>query len=58
MIYFEVIEDLGDGSNATRRFKTREDAQKYVEQNEEWCYDGFDIVDTDSPDFFDSVEEE
>lgn len=58
MIYFEVIEDLGDGSNATRRFKTREDAQKYVEQNEEWCYDGFDIVDTDSPLFFDSVEEE
>ena len=26
MVWYEVIEDLGDGSSATRRFKTSEEA--------------------------------
>jgi hypothetical protein len=56
MKWFEVIEDLGDGSNATRRFKTEAEAIRYVEINEEWCYDGYDQVDTDSSQFFDEVE--
>ena len=58
MIYYEVVEDGRDGSSVVRRFRTRDEAAKYVDQYEEWCYDGFDIVDTDSPDFFDTVEEE
>lgn len=58
MKWYEVIEDCGDGSNVTRRFRTEEEAKRYVELNEEWCYDGYDEVDTDSTYFWDEVEEE
>lgn len=58
MIYYEVVEDMGDGSNAVRKFKTAEEANLYCNLNEEWCYDGYDVVDTDSPNFFDTVEDE
>lgn len=56
MIWYEVVEDLGDGSSATRRFKTEEEASLYVEKHEEWCRDGYYKVDTDSPYFWDYVE--
>ena len=31
MKWFECAEDLGDGSTATRRFKTKEDAEKWLQ---------------------------
>lgn len=58
MKWFEVVEDLGDGTSATRRFRTKEEAEKHVSMNEEWCYSGIDEVDTESPWFFDTVDEE
>lgn len=58
MKWFELVEDLGDGSSTTRRFRTQEEAEKYESMNEEWCYSGIDEVDTDSPYFFDEIEEE
>lgn len=48
MVWYEVIEDLGDGSSATRRFKTWEEADLYVEENIDYCPSGYDTVDTDS----------
>ena len=51
MVWYEVIEDLGDGSSATRRFKTWEEAEFYVEENIDYCPSGYDTVDTDS-DYF------
>ena len=51
MIWYEVIEDLGDGSVAARRFRTMEAAKAFVELEEEWCFEGAREVDTDS-DFF------
>ena len=58
MKWFEVVEDLGDGTSVTRRFRTKEEAEKYVAMNEEWCYSGIDEVDTESSWFFDTVDEE
>ena len=52
MKWFEVIEDLGDGSSATRRFRTKEDAELHIERNENYCYSGYNEVDTDSKFFF------
>lgn len=52
MIYYEVIENHGDGSYGVTRFKTMEQAKKYVEENEDWCTDGWDKVDTESKYFF------
>lgn len=58
MKWFESIKDLGDGSNRTLRFKTREDAKQWL-QNTEYeefgCYPLGDLeeVDTDSPYFWD-----
>ena len=52
MIWFELIEDLGDGSSTTRRFKTLEEAEEYEKKNEEFCYSGIDVVDTDSKYFW------
>jgi hypothetical protein len=52
MVYYEVIEDLGDGSCATFRFRNKENADAFVEANEEWCGDGVTKVDTESPFFF------
>jgi len=57
MIWYEVVEDLGDGSSATRRFRTFEEAEKYETENLEWCYSGIDEVDTDSKWFFHKDEE-
>lgn len=53
MIWYEVIEDLGDGSSATRRFKTREEAKEFLEWAEEqdwmnYVPDEIRTVDTDS----------
>jgi hypothetical protein len=48
MKWYEVLEDMADGSYATRRFKTREEADTYVAENEEWCRDGVDEIDTES----------
>ena len=58
MIWWEIIEDLGDGSSATRRFRTKEEALKYESLNEEYCYSGIDEVDTESEWFFDEVQED
>jgi hypothetical protein len=52
MIWYEVVEDLGDGSSATRRFRTEEEAEEYLSENEEYCYSGVDKVDTDGKWFF------
>lgn len=52
MIWFELIEDLGDGTSTTRRFKTLEEAEEYEKKNEEFCYFGIDVVDTDSKYFW------
>lgn len=58
MIWWELVEDSGDGSSCTRRFRTKEEALKYESLNEEWCYSGVWEVDTESSWFFDEVEEE
>lgn len=58
MKWLEVVEDLGDGTSVTRRFRTKEEAEKYVVMNEEWCYSGIDEVGTESSWFFDTVDEE
>lgn len=52
MKWYEVVEDGGDGENIIRRFRTLEEACKYVEENEEWCYQGYELVDTESEYFF------
>lgn len=69
MKWFECTEDLGDGSTATRRFKTKESADAWLEDKiqkfpygdyEEWgCYPlgDLDEVDTDSEYFWDDLEE-
>lgn len=54
MQWYELIEDCGDGSCATRRYKTKEEAQAYID-NEENYYQGdgdISLVDTDSPYFW------
>lgn len=53
MKWFEIVEDCGDGSSRIRRFRTKEEAEKYESDNEEWCYSGIDEVDTESEWFFD-----
>lgn len=57
MKWFEVVEDLGDGSSTTRRFRTYAEAEKYEAANLDYCYSGINAVDTDSPSFFYSIEE-
>lgn len=52
MKWFEVIEDLGDGSSAIRRFRTEEGAELHIARNEDYCYNGYKEVDTDSKFFF------
>lgn len=61
MIYYEVIIDCGDGSSAVRRFRTLAEAWRCVEIESE--YDGPQpeypkLIDTESEDFFDILEEE
>lgn len=58
MKWFEVVEDLGDGSSTSRRFRTIEEAEKYESLNQNWCYSGIKKVDTESSYFFDEVEDE
>ena len=53
MKWFEIVEDGGDGSSCVHRFRTKEEAEVYLEENEEWCRDGVDRVDTESSYFFD-----
>lgn len=54
MKWWEVSEDLGDGSRATRRFRTEEEAVAYATdpEREDYCMDGdgngVREVDTDS----------
>lgn len=57
MIYYEVVEDIGDGYAAARKFRTEEEAELYAEQNE-GCMNGVNRINTESADFFDEVEEE
>lgn len=57
MIYYEVVEDVGDGYAATRRFQTEREAEAYIEfvNNEESecvCLNGVDKIDTDSKHFY------
>lgn len=58
MKWFEITEDLGDGSTAQRRFKTQEELEKFVanywEPAEVGCYPFGDVevVDTDSSYFW------
>jgi len=55
MKFYEVVEDLGDGSSAIRRFKTSQEADTYCKENGEWFYNGYHgyrEVDTESENFF------
>lgn len=59
MIFFTVMDDLGDGTCIERRFKTREEAQKWRDKMENDPYfqqdgDGSPVLkqDTDSPSFW------
>jgi hypothetical protein len=66
MKWFEVIEDLGDGSTATRRFKSKKSAQAWLdskiekgfgEYEEFGCYPLGDLeeVNTESAYFWDDL---
>lgn len=63
MKWYEIIDDLGDGSSAVRRFRTEEEAQAFLVycENNDW---GGPIpteyleVDTNEMGFFDEVPEE
>lgn len=57
MIYYEVVEDIGDGYACSRKFRTLEEADAYVEEvnngdGECTCMNGVDLIDTDSPYFY------
>lgn len=57
MIYYEVVEDVGDGYAANRRFRTMVEAEAYVEKVNDSntdcaCMNGVDTIDTDSPNFY------
>ncbi len=52
MIWYEVIEDLGDGSSRVLRFRTEEKAEAFQKNNEEWCYSGVTKQNTEQPYFF------
>lgn len=51
MIYYEVVEDIGDGYACSRKFRTREEAEQYADDND-GCMNGVDYIDTDAPDFY------
>ncbi len=38
MDIYIVVEDLGDGDVALRYFKTRDEAEMHMENNEDWCH--------------------
>ncbi|MND47885.1 hypothetical protein D3C80_387900 [compost metagenome] len=52
MIYYEVVEDIGDGYAASRKFRTSEEADKFCEENFSRRMNGVDRIDTESDDFF------
>lgn len=58
MKWYEVVEDLGDGSSATRRFETYSEAERYEERNDQYCYSGISEVDTESDWFYHKVYDE
>lgn len=55
MIWYEVIEDCGDGYSAVRRFKTEEEADSYCNDSA-YCYNGWSRVNSESKWFFTDVE--
>ena len=56
MIYYEVVEDVGDGYAACNRFRTYEEAEAYAEKWE-GCMNGVTKIDTDAKDFYTTDEE-
>ena len=56
MIYYEVVEDIGDGYACSRKFRTREDAEEYADFNE-GCMNGVDRIDTEAQGFYYEDEE-
>jgi len=63
MNWFEFTQDNGDGSYSKLRFRTEKEADEalewLVENDEHWQGDGDGVceVDTDSPYFWDSLED-
>ena len=57
MIYWEVVEDVGDGYAASRKFRTEEAAEKFADEND-GCMNGVDRINTDSNDFYYVEEDE
>ena len=57
MIYYEVVEDIGDGYACSRKFRNREEAEQYADDND-GCMNGVDYIDTDSSDFYHVNEED
>lgn len=57
MIYFEVVEDIGDGYACSRKFRTYKEAKQYAEKNE-GCMNGVDEVDTEGAGFFYTFDDE
>lgn len=51
MIYWEVVEDVGDGYAVSRKFRNSWEADDYIAANE-GCMNGVDCVDTEADDFF------
>lgn len=52
MIWYEVVENLEGNTTAVRRFRTKAEAEAFVQENVEWVYDGYETVDTDGPYFY------
>ena len=51
MLLYLVTEDNGDGSTSVQVFKDKEEAKKYIEDNEEWTYGNEGsptVIDTDT----------
>ena len=57
MIYYEVVEDVGDGYAACNRFRTYTEAENYAEKYE-GCMNGVTRIDTDASDFYYVEDEE
>ncbi|MNB97591.1 hypothetical protein D3C75_448220 [compost metagenome] len=57
MIYYEVVEDIGDGYACSRKFRTRDEAEDYAEKYE-GCMNGVNKIDTDAIDFYTTVEDD
>lgn len=57
MIYYEVVEDVGDGYATGNRFRTFDEAEAYAEKYE-GCMNGVSKIDTDALDFYTNLEDE